>query len=126
MKKEIVLLILLSILGIGTTCYLSFNFGKLYGENSVIMNQQIYGSGHEFFSSYNGVENVYAYEENSMTVKAITQLMDEEWQNIVIKDNGCILYNGNVHDLYDENILNCHVQEIANCDDDMAITIIIE
>lgn len=125
MKKQILALVLCSILGMGATAHISYNLGHSKGEEDVIMNQQVYGSGHTFFASYNGKTDSYYQEEDTTTVLSITQLMNEE-TNIIIKDMGYIIYNGEVKDLHDEEIFHCHIQEIAPCDDDIAITLIIE
>lgn len=125
MKKQILALTLACILGIGATAHISYNLGHLKGEEDVIMNQEISGSGHTFFATYNGITDSYYQEEDTTTVLSAVQLMSDE-TNIIIKDMGYIIYNGEVKDLHDEEIFHCHIQEIAPCDDDIAITLIIE
>lgn len=95
------------------------------GESAVIESQIVYGSGNTFYSDYEGEVNTYHYDDNAMTLKSVTDLMGEDWQQVVIKQGTKIIYNGdskNVPQDYNSLI----VENIANCDDDFAITIFVK
>lgn len=68
----------------------------------------------------------YPFTRNdTMTVGEVTKNMTETWQKVVIKEKGYILYVGYVESI-DIDLLNKEVITIANCEDDFAITLIVE
>lgn len=123
MKKNIIVAVACVV-----TAFLGFSIGKSYGEQKVIMTQKVSGSGHEFYAEYNDSVNHYYNDTNNMSVKAITHIMGEERQDILIKDcDGYILYNGHSSNLHDKMILDSQISKIASCDDtEGVITIILK
>ena len=63
--------------------------------------------------------------KDTMTVGEVTENMTETWQKVVIKEKDYILYVGYVESI-DKNLLDKEVVTIANCEDDFAITLIVE
>ena len=63
--------------------------------------------------------------KDTMTVCRVTKNMTEIWQKVVIKEKDYILYVGYVESI-DKNLLDKEVVTIANCEDDFAITLIVE
>lgn len=63
--------------------------------------------------------------KDTMTVGEVTKNMTETWQKVVIKEKDYILYVGYVESI-DKDLLNKEVVTIANCEDDFAITLIVE
>lgn len=63
--------------------------------------------------------------KDTMTVGEVTKNMTEYWQKVVIKEKDYILYVGYVESI-DKDLLDKEVVTIANCEDDFAITLIVE
>lgn len=63
--------------------------------------------------------------KDTMTVGEVTKNMTEYWQKVVIKEKDYILYVGYVESI-DKDLLDKEVKTIANCEDDFAITLIVE
>lgn len=63
--------------------------------------------------------------KDTMTVGRVTKNMTETWQKVVIKEKDYILYVGYVESI-DKDLLSKEVVTIANCEDDFAITLIVE
>lgn len=64
-------------------------------------------------------------QQDTITVKQQAELMQQDWQEVVIKQDGNVLYSGSVDNL-DNDILSKEVIEIANCEDSFAITLFVE
>lgn len=64
-------------------------------------------------------------KDDTMSLQSATNLMTEEWQEVVIIRDECVVYSGSPKGI-DESLKGLEVQEIANCDDTFAITIFVE
>lgn len=67
-------------------------------------------------------------DSNNITVQEISNLMLEDWQQVIIIDNNYIIYRGEPGKI-DQDLLNESVLEIANTEDSYnnnSITLIIE
>lgn len=76
----------------------------------------------------NPVNNQNQNKNNNITVQEVSNLMLEDWQQVIIIKDSNIIYRGEP-DKIDQNLLNESVLEIANTEDSInndSITLIIE
>lgn len=92
MKKQFVAFMLVALMSVGATSFVSYGIGKA--------------------------------SPAPMTIESITKKMTQDSQKIVIKKGLSILYAGNPKDVSNE-LSSITVTEIANCDDDFAITVFV-
>lgn len=58
-------------------------------------------------------------------LSSVTNLMTEEWQEVVIIKGERVVYTGSPKSI-DDKLQGLEVQEIANCEDEFAITIFVK
>lgn len=92
MKKQFIAFMLVALMSVGATSFVSYGIGKA--------------------------------NPAPMTIKSITEKMTQDNQKIVIKKGLSVLYVGSPKDVTNK-LSSMTVTEIANCDDDFAITVFV-
>lgn len=64
-------------------------------------------------------------KNDTVKVSQLANLMNEDWQQVVIKKDENIVYFGNVDNI-NKYLLDMEVVEVANTEDDFAITIFVK
>lgn len=114
MKKQLIYLMIVSILSLTIGVFGAFKLGFAFGVEHHKDTQIIYGSGHDFYSEYNGQTDHYWYD-NCTTVQSVIDM--DNYDNILIKDSqGYIIYNG-TKDGLTLNLKESTVTELAVCED---------
>ena len=92
MKKQFIAFMLVALMSVGATSFVSYGIGKA--------------------------------SPAPMTIESVTEKMTQDNQKIVVKKGYSVLYAGSPKDISNK-LSSMTVTEIANCDDDFAITVFV-
>ena len=113
-SRQLLALTIFAILTILFSTFGAYKVGFALGIEHHKDTQIVYGSGHDFYSEYNGQTDHYWYD-NCTTVQSVVDM--DSYDNILIKDSqGYIVYNG-TKDGLTLNLKERTVNEIATCED---------